>query len=154
MTKKTNDKPIYEYDEKECQTALKSVKSDISTLNTELMNNTGKKVFGELLDITFTFKGEKITYSDFIKSDDFDDICNEAFENYGILCQTLWGDGDLNDKALKRMLKNIGIPKNVFWKLVWKKTKILYNESKKEKILKRIEYLKKESEKEKKVGDK
>lgn len=151
---KENSKPIYEYSKTECKTALKTVKSEISTLNTELMNNTGKKVFGELLDITFTFKGEKTTYSDFIKSDEFDNICNEAFENYGILCQTLWGDGDLNDKALKRMLKNIGIPKNVFWKLVWKKTKILYNEGKKEKIEKRMEYLKKESEKEKKVGDK
>lgn len=149
-----NEKPIYEYDMDECKTSLKELDSEYNTLQTEFNNNTLKIVFGEPMEVPMTFNGKKTTVEEFVLMEEFEEFVNTTVENYGVICANLFKGGKVNDQKVKNMAKNMGISKNIFWKTVWKKAKMEYNRNKKETVEKRIEYLKKEEEKERKVGDK
>lgn len=153
--KEQNNKAIYEMSKEEVTTLKEEVKSEISVLNTEIANNTCNIVFGRVSEIEFK-RGEKdTTYSDFKATKEYESFLKEGVENYSVLCSEIWKDGKLNNDVVKDYLKYLKVPKNFWWKVLWKDIKKGYLETKKMKqIENRLKKLKEEEEKEKKVGEK
>lgn len=147
-------KTIYEMDKDELKTYKEELKSTNNTLQTDINNFSVRVVFGEVLSVPMKLNGENTTVEDFITTDEFENAVENAVENYGVLCSHLFSKNGVNDEMIKRMVKNIGISKKVFWNTIWKKVKIQVNENRLEQIEKREAFLKKEEEKERKVGQK
>lgn len=153
--KEQNNKAIYEMSEEEVRTLKKEVTSEISILNTEINNNTCNIVFGRVSEIEFKRGEENTTYSDFKATKEYESFVKEGVENYSVLCSEIWKDGKLNNDVVKDYLKYLKVPKNFWWKVLWKDIKKGYLETKKMKqIENRLKKLKEEEEKEKKVGEK
>ena len=137
---------------------MKTLNGEIDALTVEMNNNSVKIVFGRKYPVKMQFNGEQTTVEDFIITEEFENLVNEGAENYGALCGGLFDknnkENPVNNGELVEICKNIGISKTIFWKVLWKAIKIAYKENQKELVQKRMEFLRKEEEKEKKVGEK
>lgn len=137
-----SEKTIYEMDLKELKTLKKSLKSEISTMQVELNNYSVSMVIGVKMEKTIKVNGQNSTVNDFMESEKYENAVNDLVENYGTVCSVLFAKkGEINNKIIKEFCSNLGISKQVFWKTLWKDTKIKVKQNKLEQIQNRETYL-------------